>query len=187
MNSMETMNRIDNKKLAELILFFADRCKDDPFFGSTKLNKLLFIADFKSYGHLGKSITGVDYIHQRQGPTPEPKAFLSARNQLVQEGRLVIEEQDTYAGTRKKPVALKKPNMALFTDSEIQICEHAIESLKHLNSEESSDWSHDFPGWLATRDGEIIPYQTVYFWRKEPLTLEDIEWGKSVAKKFGLV
>ena len=181
------MNGTDKRKLAELILYFSDRCQNDPFFGSTKLNKLLFMADFWCYGHLGKSITGINYIHQKEGPTPEPKTFLSARKQLISEGRLAVREEKTYVGIRKRPIAIDKPNLTLFTEAELQICQDAIEALKHLNNMETSDWSHDFPGWLYTREGEIIPYETVYLYRKEPLTLEDTEWAKSLARKMKLI
>jgi hypothetical protein len=59
----------DRDKLVELVLFFSRQCEDDKSFDMAKLNKLLFLADFWAYAHLGQSITGSTYIHQEHGPT----------------------------------------------------------------------------------------------------------------------
>src|SRR5262245_61954489 len=99
------MDTFTEKKLEELIVFFAHESAGDTFFGSTKLNKLLFIADFLAYGYLGKSITGTTYIHQDHGPTPAPRQFMQARENLINQDRLEIVEELTYTGLRKRPVA----------------------------------------------------------------------------------
>jgi hypothetical protein len=39
----------DDEKLRELILYVSTLSKDDDNFGATKLNKLLFYADFLAY------------------------------------------------------------------------------------------------------------------------------------------
>src|SRR5690606_1570423 len=94
----------EKEKLAELVIFFARESEKDRLFGSTKLNKLLFLADFLAYGYLGKPITGARYIHKKRGPTPSPDEFLPVREDLIANGRLNIIEEETYYGTRKRPV-----------------------------------------------------------------------------------
>ncbi|HZQ34888.1 MAG TPA: hypothetical protein VFD32_03070 [Dehalococcoidia bacterium] len=49
---------IDSRKLGELILYVAEKSSDDPRFGATKLNNILFFSDFLAFGQLGRSITG---------------------------------------------------------------------------------------------------------------------------------
>jgi len=73
-------------KLAELIVFFAEESKDDIQFGSVKLNKLLFLADFWAYGHLGQSITGATYVRQDHGPTPSRTCRLLVRRRSLSPG-----------------------------------------------------------------------------------------------------
>ena len=102
----------DKEKLAELVIFFASESEKDRLFGSTKLNKLLFLADFLAYGYLGSPITGARYIHQKRGPTPSPDEFLPVRESLVANGRLEIVEEETFYGTRKRPKSNNKPNHA---------------------------------------------------------------------------
>ena len=178
------MRTYDEGRLAELIVYFAKYSEKDLFFGSTKLNKLLFVADFLAYGYLGQSITGATYIHQKQGPTPEPSQFLAARETLISTGRLRIQEEDTYSGTRKRPVTDDYPNLHLFDKRELQICEAAIESLKHMNNLEISEWSHGFLGWLYTKEGEEIPYYMAYMWGRTEPTKDDFEWANNMLQEF---
>ncbi len=178
--------KFDKEKLAELVIFFARESENDRLFGSTKLNKLLFLADFTAYGYLGTSITGARYIHQKRGPTPSPDEFLPVREALMNDGRLSIEEEETYYGTRKRPVSKSLPDMDKFSKKEVEIAYEAIETLKHMGNVESENWSHKFVGWLSTAEGEEISYSTAYLWQGVPLSEEDFEWARSTAKQLGL-
>jgi hypothetical protein len=165
-------------RMAELILYFASASKDDELFGSIKLNKLLFVADFWAYGYLGKSITGATYIHQQMGPTPDPSVFLAAREKLERAGKLLIREESTIAGVRKRPVAQSAPDMSSFSTAEMSIAEAALKSLRHLNNVQSSEWSHELSGWRYTKMGEEIPYATAFVWHKIPATADDFAWAE---------
>lgn len=178
--------RFDKEKLAELVIFFARESEKDRLFGSTKLNKLLFLADFLAYGYLGMPITGANYIHQKRGPTPSPDEFLPVREQLITDGRLSIIEQETYYGTRKRPVTSSNPDMSKFSNKEVEIAYEALETLKHMGNVESENWSHKFVGWLSTAEGEEIPYSTAYLWQGVPLSEEDFEWARATAVQLGL-
>ena len=59
-----------DKRLGELILYIASRCERAQYFGKTKLNKILFYADFLYYKKTGDSITGQEYMRLDQGPAP---------------------------------------------------------------------------------------------------------------------
>ncbi len=179
------MQVFNEKKLAELIIFFTKHSQGDRLFGSTKLNKLLWAADFAAYGHMGRSITGTKYIHQQQGPTPDPAQFMSVREQLVISGRLRIEEEETYQGTKKRPVTDSEPDMSLFNEAEIDLCQDTLEDLRRMSNREVSEWSHKFPGWLYTRQGEEIPYSTIFLAEKQNAILEDVERGLEIARGLG--
>lgn len=179
--------QFDPKAMSELILFFANESEGDRFFGAIKLNKLLFIADFMAYGYLGHSITGATYVHQERGPTPAPNQFLSVRDALVNAGELLIEEEETYNGTRKRPVALRKPDLSIFSEAEIELCRDVLASLEAMSGMTVSEWSHRFVGWQYTEQGQEIPYSTVYLWERPSATTEDFKRAHVVAQQLGLV
>lgn len=181
------MQVFHEEKLAELIVFFTKHSQDDRLFGSTKLNKLLWAADFLAYGYMGQSITGARYIHQERGPTPAPEQFMPVRDSLIRSGRLRIEEEETYRGTMRRPVTDSDPDETLFEDGELDLCRDLLEDFGRMSNREVSKWSHDFPGWRYSRLGEEIPYQAVYLWEKEPVTKDDIEWGLRVAGELGFI
>ena len=67
-----------------LVLYIADKCSDDPHFGATKFNKILFYADFLSYGLYGQPITGATYFRLPKGPAP--KQWLQVRGEMEESG-----------------------------------------------------------------------------------------------------
>ncbi|MBI1729212.1 SocA family protein [Candidatus Acetothermia bacterium] len=186
-NKLETEQQSGDVKLEELIVFFAQECIGDKHFGATKLNKLLFTADFWAHAYLGRSITGTKYIRQQFGPTPDPDLFLKIRQSLIDDGRITIVGEETYRGIRQRPIALTEPNLQIFDKNEIALCRDIIEFLRPLYGVESSEWSHEFPGWQYTNEGDTIPYESVFLWRKEPVTQEDKEWAKSIGQQLGLI
>jgi hypothetical protein len=77
--------RLDIAKLFNMILYF---CKDGDF--KTRINKLLFYADFLHYKQYTVSITGARYAHAIFGPVPDRYATLLAV--LIENGSLAPEE-----------------------------------------------------------------------------------------------
>jgi uncharacterized phage-associated protein len=55
------------EKLINAIIYFANHTK---YCGKTKLLKLLYFLDFKSFKQTGKSVTGLDYFAWQMGPVP---------------------------------------------------------------------------------------------------------------------
>jgi Protein of unknown function (DUF4065) len=95
----------DQERLAELIVYIADRLIGDPRFGATMLNKVLFFADFEAYRRTGQSITGAVYQHLPQGPCAHQ--LLPAIQSLGSD--VVWKETNTYAGKQKQLIALAQP------------------------------------------------------------------------------
>ena len=62
--------KANDTKMRELILYVASKSQHDPKFGSTKLNKILFFADFAFYFKHGRSVTGQEYMRLKHGPAP---------------------------------------------------------------------------------------------------------------------
>jgi hypothetical protein len=160
------------QKLAELILYISERCKDSPTFGATLLNKILFYSDFLHYGHFGTPITGATYVHMPKGPAPYPGQFLSVRDSLVRKQRLEIKERPAGRWIQKRPVAKDKPNTELFSDSEKSIIDYVVDALSCRTAGSVRDYTHREVPWLLTKEGEEIPYYTVFIREHEPVPME---------------
>lgn len=154
--------QFDEKKFGELIVYLAMKCQDDAYFGATKLNKLLFYSDFVSYKRTGCAITGAEYRALQHGPAP--RQLLPVRGKLEQEGAIA---QQTW-GPQNRIVALRKPNLDAFSESERAIVDEMIEHFSEYDTGAIVQESHTFLGWRAAmaerarhpgREGPI-PYRT---------------------------
>jgi len=175
----------DEEKLGELILYVSQKCATDPKFGAVKLNKILYLSDFMAFGNWGKPITEVEYQHLKNGPAPT--RLKPVRDRLQREGKLVIQQLPLKSGhTQHRTVNLVEPNLEIFTGKEIALVDSIIETLWDLDAEESSEFSHRFVGWKMTREGEVIPYGSIFI-SDEPLSPAEIQRGQELAREWGLM
>jgi putative zinc finger/helix-turn-helix YgiT family protein len=146
--------KLDIAKLFNLIIYF---CKDNNI-PKTKLNKLLFYADFKHYKEYTVSITGAKYAHLPFGPAPDHYQFYLAT--LQDEVKAIqIEERifSNYVG--EYVCAIKEPNLSLFSTTELKILATVKEYFAKFTASAISKLSHDEVGYQSTKDGEIISYE----------------------------
>lgn len=163
-------------KLGEMVLYVASKSKDDPNFGATKLNKILFIADFYAYGIWGKPITEATYTRREWGPVPHE--LPQVKDELLSSGRATEETRNRFGRTQKRIIPAANPNLSLFDQDEIELIDQVIEECKHLNATNLSDWTHELQPWLNAEEGEKIPYETIFVLKKVPASLEDISWAE---------
>ena len=90
---------------------------DDPDFGATRLYKALFYADFDSYIETGRPLAGYEYIEGPHGPMPDRAAEIIG--DLVARGDVAIERRTRNGYPQKRTIALREPNLDLFTGWEI--------------------------------------------------------------------
>jgi len=165
------------KKLKEMILHIAKTCENDPEFGATKLNKILFISDFFAYSVFEKSITGTDYFHLPKGPAP--KLLKKAQEELILEDRANIEERPYFGRKQKRLVPKEDADISIFYEDELNLVKQVIKLLEGKNATQISDWSHDFLPWLLTEDREEIPYITTFTMFHVPTSKQGISWGEN--------
>ena len=180
-NSNKNVSRADSdQRLKELILDVSDRCDSHTNFGATKLNKILFYADFVAYARLGQPITGAEYQKLENGPAP--RRLVPLRNELTSSGEAVIRDKAIYARTQKRLVPLRAANLGGFTGAEIAIVDEVIEALKDRTATEVSELSHQLAGWQLAESGETIPYCSVLLPRSDwSPDDETIAAGKALA------
>ncbi|MGD1069005.1 MAG: type II toxin-antitoxin system antitoxin SocA domain-containing protein [Bryobacteraceae bacterium] len=175
----------DERKFRELILYISQKCADDPTFGATKLNKILYFSDFYHYGNTGSPITGFEYQKLPNGPCP--RKLLPIRAKMLKEGILGIQAKSLRNGNiQHRTVNLRRPDLSVFSAEEIAQVDQVIEGLAMANAETASELSHRMMGWIVARDNETIPYATVFL-SSQPLTAEDKQRGLRFAKSHNLV
>jgi len=169
------------ERLGDLILYVAEKCKDDSSFGATKLNKLLFMIDFIAYGAWGKSISGSTYIRLPNGPAP--RELLSVQGELIGRAKARLEERPYFGYVQKRIVPIESYTEGSFSSEELELINQVIETCEPMNATQLSDWSHTLTPWLLARDREEIPYYTVFTLRHVPAGNEGIKWGLSRLKE----
>jgi putative zinc finger/helix-turn-helix YgiT family protein len=141
-------------KLREMMLFFAQL----PEMYQTKLNKLLFYADFGFFRDSGVSITGSPYLAFQHGPVPQHYPWIEA--DLIEGGDMTSE--DVFFSGGGSGVVLRTqrtPYMSVFSSEEIAMMQLVAERLGGKTSRRLKDLSHRERAWVDTPKGEMIPYE----------------------------
>lgn len=175
----------DESKLKQLILYVSQKCADQLGFGSTKLNKILYFADFLAYANTGTPITGVPYQRLQWGAAP--RRMKPILEQLIEDDELAMQKVLVPGGyPQKKPVNRLMPNLESFTAQEIALVDEVIDRLEALSASQTSRFSHDWGGWKYASDGETIPYESVFI-SNTPISPGDRERGLGIAQAHGLL
>jgi putative zinc finger/helix-turn-helix YgiT family protein len=149
---MSGYRNLDLAKLYNAVLFF---CRGGIF--KTVLNKLLFYADFLHFKEYSVSITGARYVHVPFGPAPDNYAHYFAT--LVDDGMLSIEEVEYDKGiSGEKYTAEKKPDLNIFSDSELKVLTSVKDKYGKLSATAISKRSHKEKGYLETTNSNLISY-----------------------------
>ncbi|MBM4416381.1 MAG: DUF4065 domain-containing protein [Chloroflexi bacterium] len=74
----DVTRQFDRSRFKEVLLYIAQSSENDPRFGATKLNKILYFSDFKAFATLGDFITGATYQRLDRGPAPHELRLLNA-------------------------------------------------------------------------------------------------------------
>lgn len=143
--------KLNTQKLLGVILFFCDRGQL-----KTKLNKLLFYADFKHFKENVVSITGAHYIHLQYGPAPDDYDYYFAELARARLLDVVEEAYGEYTGF--KCVTRNVPDLSIFEQSELDSLIEVKEYFKNFGSAEIMDFSHEEVGYKSTNAGESISY-----------------------------
>ncbi|RLB06273.1 MAG: hypothetical protein DRG59_08070 [Deltaproteobacteria bacterium] len=143
-------------KLIHMIIFFGTMCR----LNKTKLNKLLFYADFLHYKEHGKPISNVPYVKLPHGPAPESynailgilegTGHIEITEVVLNKGKGVIEEQIT---------AVRPFDQKLFDEKELEILRKVALHLGGKTGAELSELAHNEPFWEEHGLGKPIDYE----------------------------
>ncbi len=130
----------DFHKFANMVIYFLSVA---PY--KTKLNKLLFYADFSHFKYFGRSISGCEYAAIDMGPVPDNYKLIFG---LLEEEKFICSEIESF---QEKEVDRYSPcmmfNSSIFTDSEQQTLNLIHYALGSLNTQSLINKSHDEEAW----------------------------------------
>ena len=146
----------DFDKLVEMAVFFTEKMTPT----STKMNKLLFYADFLNYKSTGYSISGTRYFAHNHGPVP--KKFRTLFDYLADE-KLVdlisVQYPKGMVGEKFEKSPLKSFNANLFEEREIKALEEVVYKFKTLTATEIRRLSHEEKAWIDNeKEKGLIDY-----------------------------
>ena len=143
------------ERLKNVMLYILGKCGE---VWCTKMNKLLFYADFLSYRERGMAITGLSYRAFAFGPVPERwDRVYSEFSEVKQELRPIGD----FAGNMLKSSV--PADMSLFSNDELRILETICERFGDNTSREISRLSHEEKAWMDYHEKrERIPFETAF-------------------------
>jgi len=174
--------RPNGRKFRELILYIAIRCAGDPIFDKAKLNKILFYADFLAYFRTGQPITGQRYMRLQNGPGA--RSLEKTLEELVRKGDVGIRYERKFGPRKERILPLREPTLRRFSGQHLEIVDHVISLLRGQPNMEMDQAFRVNIGWQLVRQGETIPYETVFL-SDRPLTAAELEYGRQLAAELG--
>lgn len=143
----------DLEKLYLMVKFF---CYPTGIF-KTKLNKLLFYADFLHFRENAVSISGARYASLPYGPVPDDYDTLYLL--ILKDDPSIRKEEvliNDYSG--EKILADRPPDLTLLTPSEYQALEKIKIKFDSFSSKDITEFSHKEKGYQETPNSKLISY-----------------------------
>jgi hypothetical protein len=170
-------------KTTELIIYIADQLKDNPNYGAILLNKSLYYSDLMQYLAKGNTITDLQYVHQANGPTPEPGRFMTLLNLLRENGDIDIIQVPFFNYKQKKIIPKRTADISVFEKEEIVLINDVVKKLGDLSARAASDLTHELLAWKLSENMEVLPNFTFLLTSKDP-DVDDYEWAQRSLEKY---
>lgn len=176
---------LDREKLKAFVLYIVWRTSHTEGFGSTKLNKVLWFTEARSFEAYGRPITGEQFIRDQFGP--RSKHLREICDELEREGRIepFSEQMLNYPVHRYR--ALHPADTSMFTAEELTLADWWIATIAERYTATSiSQLSHDY-GWEVAAMGEELPLHALLAKRiRPPKAGDELEWAEREAERLGL-
>lgn len=150
---------MSNKKLDNAILYFSQEVK---FNCKKKLAKLLYFLDFTNYEATSKPLTGLKYQKYTYGPIPYN--FYKVLEDMQERELIRLEEKKLPCGSIPVDIVAKvKPDLSVFSKSEMNFLSAIAEKYKNLTAGELEKIAKEEPPYLMVNHKEEIPYHLAFY------------------------
>ncbi len=157
----------DLEKCKNVLLYILERCAGKPNVGETVLYNLIYFSDFNYYEKYEEHLSGLNYRKLASGPIPQ---FL---DDVL--SRMIADEQIYRLKTTLQPapqtrfIPLIKANLTRLKASELDVIDRVIDQMCDWSLSTLMNFSRKDMPWLASKDGELINYELV-FYREAPFS-----------------
>ncbi len=151
----------NREKFKSLVHYICWKRNADPSkLGAVKLNKILWLSDFRSYYETGSPISGARYVKRQFGPVPS--SILPVLAELESEGEMSVTPAPLHSYIQTQYRVNQKPAVDQLTPAELALTNEIIDLVcDGYTAKSISDFSHDHI-WKTASDGEEIPYFTIF-------------------------
>lgn len=154
---------INREKYRNVILYFLSNINNEHL-GKTKLMKLLYYLDFDHFEKYGVSVTEDTYCNLPAGPVPNGANDIL--EEMKREGLINIGTKQVNDFRRYDYTPRVSPNSEVFKLTEYNMLEEVCRKWEYHSTAEIVNASHGEAPWIATREGENIPYALAYYRHK---------------------
>lgn len=144
-NSLTGYRTPSLEKFVEMVVYFTEAVR--PW--KTKLNKLLFYADFLHYKWTCFGITGATYVAINMGPVPNNFNSLFEYAAVNDDVDITYQEfANGGIGEVFSPFGNRRFNAQLFEETELKAMNAVATTFKDASTREMIAWSHEEQGWI---------------------------------------
>lgn len=148
-------------KFKNVLLYILERCAGKPNVGETVLYKLLYFSDFNYYELYEEHLTGASYRKLPFGPVPQKLDTIIG--QMIKRSQLQRVKTECYGYPQIRYLPLEKADLTELRASEKEIIDRVIEQMSDWSAAAISNYSHKDMPWLASKEGEEINYELVFY------------------------
>lgn len=146
-------NAFDLKKFSNMVLYFVINV---PELTKTKLNKMLFYADFTHFARNTVSISGVSYARLPHGPVPDQYSLLYGS---MESAKLIVEKEISVGQYDWSYYASNADfNAELFSKEELAVMHATLKRFKGMTAKSIAVFSHKEEAWIDNENAELISY-----------------------------
>ncbi len=157
-------------KFKNVLLYILERCAGKPNVGETVLYKLLYFCDFNYYELYEEHLTGAKYRKLPYGPVPQRLDTIIG--QMMEKKMIKRIKTEYYDKMQTRYIPLAKADLTKLKASEKEVIDKVIEQFSDWSAAAISNYSHKDMPWLASKEGEEINYELV-FYRDAPFSVRN--------------
>ena len=134
-----------------------------PNVGQTVIYKLLYFIDFDYYEQYWQSITGLTYIHNHYGPTPDQTAFKKVILEMTKQNDIQVVKTTFNDYPQKRYLLSKRIDLTCLNGQELRHIDQILSRFKYMTANDISNYAHQDVPWLVTKPGQPINYLLAHY------------------------
>jgi len=149
------------RKFKEVLLYIITKVGAKPNIGETAVYKLLYFVDFDHYERYEEQLIGATYKKNKYGPTP--LEFRKIVDEMTRANEILKIPDKYFSYPQTKYLPLRSPDLSQLSAREKDVIDHVLDRLSDMNAGQISEYAHNDVPWLTTDEGDIIPYEAVFY------------------------